>query len=83
MKKYDGAGDFVNDRFEEICSHEKLYADEVIYFLISFSRVYVSLLSFLTVKLFLHMKCRESLGLRKSLQTFLLNCVKSYDYWNI
>ena len=39
-EKYDGAQDFVNDKIEEICSHEKLSAEEVIYF-----SVYVSLLA--------------------------------------
>ena len=28
--------DFINDRIEEICSYEKLSAEEVIYFLVSF-----------------------------------------------
>ena len=32
-KKYDGAEDFINSRIEEICSQEKLSAEEVIYFL--------------------------------------------------
>ena len=32
-EKYDGAEDFINLRIEEICSHEKLSAKEVIYFL--------------------------------------------------
>ena len=32
-KKYDGAEGFINSRIEEICSQEKLSAEEVIYFL--------------------------------------------------
>ena len=32
-EKYDGAEDFINSRIEEICSQEKLSAEEVIYFL--------------------------------------------------
>ena len=42
-KKYDGAEDFINSRTEEICSQEKLSAEEVIYFLCFLG-------SFLTVK---------------------------------
>ena len=34
--KHNGAEEFINDRIEEICSHEKLSAEEVIYFLVSF-----------------------------------------------
>ena len=32
-EKYDGADDFINRRIKEICSQEKLSAEEVIYFL--------------------------------------------------
>ena len=32
-EKYDGDEDFVNRKIEEICSQEKLSAEEVIYFL--------------------------------------------------
>ena len=32
-ENYDGAEDFINSRIEVICSQEKLYAEEVIYFL--------------------------------------------------
>ena len=32
-KKCDGAEDFINSRIEEICSQEKLSAEEEIYFL--------------------------------------------------
>ena len=41
-EKYDGAEDFMNSRIEEICSQEKLSAQEVIYFpsfLVSFLAV--------------------------------------------
>ena len=50
-EKYDGAEDFTNDRLEEICSHEKLSAQEVIYFLVKFFRVYVFLLAFFSIKI--------------------------------
>ena len=33
FKKYDAAEDFIYSRIEEICSQEKLSAEEVIYFL--------------------------------------------------
>ena len=29
--KFDGAGQFINYSIEEICSHEKLFVEEVIY----------------------------------------------------
>ena len=32
-EKYDGSEDFINSRIGEICSKEKLSAEEVIYFL--------------------------------------------------
>ena len=32
-KKYVGTEEFINSRTEEICSQDKLYAEEVIYFL--------------------------------------------------
>ena len=32
-EKHDGAEDFINSRIEERCSQEKLFAEEVIYFL--------------------------------------------------
>ena len=32
-EKYDGPEDFINSRIGEICSKEKLSAEEVIYFL--------------------------------------------------
>ena len=35
-EKYDGAEDFVNNKTDEICSQEKLPAEDVIYFLVSF-----------------------------------------------
>ena len=35
-KKYDGAEDFINSSIDEIYTQEKLSAEEVIYFLISF-----------------------------------------------
>ena len=41
-EKYDGAEDFINDRIKEICSHQKLFAEEVTYFLVSFFTVYFS-----------------------------------------
>ena len=31
-EKHDGAQDFINEKIEEICSHEKLSAEEAIYF---------------------------------------------------
>ena len=49
-EKYDGAKSFINERIEEICSHEKLSAEEVIYFLVSFFTVYVFSLAFLALK---------------------------------
>ena len=33
--KYDGAEDIINSRIEEICSHKKFSAEDVIYFLFS------------------------------------------------
>ena len=35
-EKYDGIKDFINNRTEEICSQEKMSAEEVIYFLVGF-----------------------------------------------
>ena len=35
-KKYEGAEDFINNRIDEICPQEKLSAEEVIYFHVSF-----------------------------------------------
>ena len=35
-EKYDGEEDFLNDRIEEICSHEKLSTEEIVYFLLGF-----------------------------------------------
>ena len=35
-EKHDGAKDFINKRIDKICSLEKLSAEEVIYFLVSF-----------------------------------------------
>ena len=45
-KKHEGEEDFINKKHNEICSHEKLSAEEVIYFLVSFSTVYVFSLAF-------------------------------------
>ena len=42
-EKHDGAEDFINRTIEEICYQEKLFAEEVIYFL-------CFLVSFLAVK---------------------------------
>ena len=42
--KYDGVDDFINDRIEQ------LSAEEVIYFLVSFFRVFVFLLALLALK---------------------------------
>ena len=42
-EKYDGAENFIKNKIKEICSHEKLPAEEVIYFL-------CFLVSFLAVK---------------------------------
>ena len=36
VEKYDGAEDFINSSIDEICSQEKLSAEEVIYFLVGF-----------------------------------------------
>ena len=38
-EKYDGEEEFNNDRIEEICSHEKLSVEEVIYFLLAFFKI--------------------------------------------
>ena len=35
-EKYEGVEDFTNNKIYEICSQEKLSAEEVIYFLVSF-----------------------------------------------
>ena len=35
-EKCDGADDFVNNIIDEICSQEKLAAEEIIYFLVGF-----------------------------------------------
>ena len=35
-EKHDGAKDFINKGIDKICSREKLSAEEVIYFLVSF-----------------------------------------------
>ena len=35
-ENYDGTEEFINNRIEVICSYEKLSAEEVIYFLVSF-----------------------------------------------
>ena len=35
-EKYNGAEDFINKRIEEVCSQEKLSAEEVTYFLVTF-----------------------------------------------
>ena len=45
-KKYEGEEDFINKKLDEICSHEKLFSEEVIYFLFSFFTVYVFSLGF-------------------------------------
>ena len=45
--KYDGAEDFFNEKIEELCSHEKLFLEEIIYF--GFS-VCVLLLAFVALK---------------------------------
>ena len=37
-EKYEGAEDFINKKLDEICSQEKLSAEEVIYFLVSFEQ---------------------------------------------
>ena len=36
VEKYDGAEDVINSSIDEICSQEKLSAEEVIYFLVGF-----------------------------------------------
>ena len=36
VEKCDGAEDFINNRIDEICSPEKLLAEEVIYFFLAF-----------------------------------------------
>ena len=35
-EKYNEAEDFINKRIEEVCSQEKLSAEEVTYFLVTF-----------------------------------------------
>ena len=35
-EKYNGIKDFINNRTEEICSQERMSAEEVIYFLVGF-----------------------------------------------
>ena len=50
-QKYDGAEDVINDRIEKICPHEKVSAEEVIYFLVSYFRVYVHLSAFFSIKI--------------------------------
>ena len=44
------SGRFINDTVKGICSHEKLFAEEVIYFLVGFFTVYVFWLAFLALK---------------------------------
>ena len=48
-KEYDGAEDFINNSIEEICSQEKLSAEEIIYFLLAFC-ILCFFVIFLTVK---------------------------------
>ena len=48
-EKNNGAEDFINNRIEEICSQEKLSAEEVFIFLLIFYRL-CFLVSFLAVK---------------------------------
>ena len=50
-QKYDGAEDAINDRIEKICPHEKVSAEEVIYFLVSYFTVYVHLSAFFSIKI--------------------------------
>ena len=45
-KKYEGKGDFINKKLNEIWSYEKLSAEKVIYFLFMFFAVYVLSLVF-------------------------------------
>ena len=35
-EKYEGAESFINNRIDEICSLENLFAEEVIHFFVSF-----------------------------------------------
>ena len=46
MQKYEGEEDFINKKFDEICFHGNLSAEEEIYFLFSFFTVYFFLLVF-------------------------------------
>ena len=49
-EKYDRAEELINDRIHEICSHEALSSEEVIYFLVNYFTVYLFLLAFLALK---------------------------------
>ena len=44
------SGRFINDTVKGICFHEKLFAEEVIYFLVIFLTIYVFWLAFLALK---------------------------------
>ena len=59
------AENIINNRIDEICSQEKLSAEEVIYFLVSFLQFMIScqLFRFLAVKWFLDMKYKKPLRL--------------------
>ena len=35
-ENYEGTEDFINSRIDETCSQEKLFVEQVIYFLVSF-----------------------------------------------
>ena len=60
------AENIINNRIDEICSQEKLSAEEVIYFLVSFLQFMIpcQLFRFLAVKWFLDMKYKKPLWLR-------------------
>ena len=49
-EKYDGAEDFINDRIEEVCSHEELSAGGYLFFLLVFYSLSF-LVSFFSIKI--------------------------------
>ena len=60
---YGGPGDFINNKIDDIWSQEKMFAEEVIDFLVSIMSCYnlCFLVILLAVKQFLVTKYRESL----------------------
>ena len=39
-KRYEGGKDFINEKLGEICSHEKLFSEEVIFLFFTFLRLF-------------------------------------------